>query len=707
MNNIQRDFARKRGLRMADGGEAVPLSSISLRDQQPAPAQMPDALAKTYGFPMTAPIDPAAMRSAPIVLPHLNTTLVPNPTPSTQLYTDELGVRGATGGGTQDLVKVAKKRLGLRGYAAGGPIHGPGGPTDDKVPAMLSDGEYVLPAKTVAALGKDNLDHIVTQTNGKLPAGAHGLRTHFATGGLETGNPIYVTPEGFASTDPNVGQYNKAAMSASAAAPADAAASTAEAGPGMISRGLSAATDAVSKVPYVGRPIAAGLRGAAAVGSSVGPAIAKVSSGLWAAEGARETAADSGKDLSDMDESSIVPSSVTNSLTSPTAIASLRGAPIVGPALGGLADSLDPETTADTLYRGLRAVQHVVPFGNTAGNFAGSLRTPATPQNSAATALKDSTPAPAPQPLPPGVTQRPDGTLVGSYGGTEGGGAGGLRSQPVVAPHDEELRAAIDAATNTNPFQGVRGNFYTGGDQKLASNIADTLNARSRAKMLLSKYGTDTQAEVARENNARTHALTAARLHYDMANTSQEQLRSATDRIAEVPTLDKDGNVSGKTIDPTMRNHLEAYTRNATAGFDQMSPEQQAAAMEGNVHKLMIRKLADSGDFGTMGKFLTNTGVGQMFGMNALGTPSDAQWNVKSIAPLNASDFLQNGVGMTDILGGRPYAEFDNGKKYPLAALLQNPSYKSAFESGVARAPKSVQAQYLKHAPNVRVAGAN
>lgn len=58
------------------------------------------------------------------------------------------------------------------GKADGGPIHrgvggvrGPGGPVDDKVPAMLSDGEYVLPADTVKKIGKDKLDKVVQKTH--------------------------------------------------------------------------------------------------------------------------------------------------------------------------------------------------------------------------------------------------------------------------------------------------------------------------------------------------------------------------------------------------------------------------------------------------------------------------------------------------------------------------------------------------------------
>lgn len=46
-----------------------------------------------------------------------------------------------------------------------GDVSGPGGPVDDKVPALLSNGEYVLPADTVKAIGVKKLDAIVDQTH--------------------------------------------------------------------------------------------------------------------------------------------------------------------------------------------------------------------------------------------------------------------------------------------------------------------------------------------------------------------------------------------------------------------------------------------------------------------------------------------------------------------------------------------------------------
>jgi hypothetical protein len=54
---------------------------------------------------------------------------------------------------------VNARRMGL-GYANGGKVHGPGGPVDDKVPAMLSDGEYVIPADVVKAKGIEFFDKL-------------------------------------------------------------------------------------------------------------------------------------------------------------------------------------------------------------------------------------------------------------------------------------------------------------------------------------------------------------------------------------------------------------------------------------------------------------------------------------------------------------------------------------------------------------------
>lgn len=56
------------------------------------------------------------------------------------------GVSGATIVGNPSMGYVQKR-------ASGGPVFGPGGPTDDKIPALLSNGEHVLTADEVNAMG--------------------------------------------------------------------------------------------------------------------------------------------------------------------------------------------------------------------------------------------------------------------------------------------------------------------------------------------------------------------------------------------------------------------------------------------------------------------------------------------------------------------------------------------------------------------------
>jgi len=57
-----------------------------------------------------------------------------------------------------------RKAIGMM-HEGPGPVRGPGGPVDDKIPAMLSNGEYVIPADTVKKIGKANLDKLVQQTH--------------------------------------------------------------------------------------------------------------------------------------------------------------------------------------------------------------------------------------------------------------------------------------------------------------------------------------------------------------------------------------------------------------------------------------------------------------------------------------------------------------------------------------------------------------
>jgi hypothetical protein len=69
------------------------------------------------------------------------------------------------------------------GVASGGYISGPGTPTSDSIPAMLSDGEYVIKAASVNKFGKNFLDSI---NAGKLPG--------FKKGGMTGGGSSKSTP---------------------------------------------------------------------------------------------------------------------------------------------------------------------------------------------------------------------------------------------------------------------------------------------------------------------------------------------------------------------------------------------------------------------------------------------------------------------------------------------------------------------------------
>ncbi len=82
---------------------------------------------------------------------------------------DFLEGRGGGQGGNEsrgDLGRILGGILSLRGYADGdmvedfprvnGPISGPGTETSDDIPAMLSDGEFVVNAKAVRGIGRLN-----------------------------------------------------------------------------------------------------------------------------------------------------------------------------------------------------------------------------------------------------------------------------------------------------------------------------------------------------------------------------------------------------------------------------------------------------------------------------------------------------------------------------------------------------------------------
>jgi len=93
-------------------------------------------------------------------------------------------INRGTSGDNYIKVLTQKNQASGWGRATGGYISGPGGPTSDMIPAMLSNGEYVIRASAVSSYGKDMLDSI---NNRKFATG--GLATRYAIGGaVETGN---------------------------------------------------------------------------------------------------------------------------------------------------------------------------------------------------------------------------------------------------------------------------------------------------------------------------------------------------------------------------------------------------------------------------------------------------------------------------------------------------------------------------------------
>lgn len=60
------------------------------------------------------------------------------------------------------MAQATKPKL---GFKRGGHVQGPGTETSDSIPALLSDGEYVLPADTVRAIGVKKLDQLKNATH--------------------------------------------------------------------------------------------------------------------------------------------------------------------------------------------------------------------------------------------------------------------------------------------------------------------------------------------------------------------------------------------------------------------------------------------------------------------------------------------------------------------------------------------------------------
>ena len=85
---------------------------------------------------------------------------------------------GAGGGGGF----LSSVFAGIGGHAEGGLIKGPGGPKDDRIPAMLSHGEFVVKADAVSSFGAHNLEAI--NRGLKVPSLSQLALPKFADGGL-------------------------------------------------------------------------------------------------------------------------------------------------------------------------------------------------------------------------------------------------------------------------------------------------------------------------------------------------------------------------------------------------------------------------------------------------------------------------------------------------------------------------------------------
>lgn len=212
MNNIQKAFKNKAqlGLRMATGGVVPygamtnsdgsvdansmfhPLSDTGLSggDQSMLAARMNERQEQmSAGGQATNTF--AGLRDQP-------TSVAPTSTPSRedQWYEETMARQNRLIDGYKGLRKGK-----VQGLKEGGIVHdftGKGRPDKDTVPAMLAQGEAVLPEKTVVALGgPEEVKELIERTNGKptvntqMAKGLRGGVLHAVTGIPSVGDVIY------------------------------------------------------------------------------------------------------------------------------------------------------------------------------------------------------------------------------------------------------------------------------------------------------------------------------------------------------------------------------------------------------------------------------------------------------------------------------------------------------------------------------------
>lgn len=177
---LQRVRAR---MKMANGGEVTDKQALAGSTPQTGGVlqQLGTFMAPAMPQPMAEPA-PMPLNTIPATAPGKLPVISGRPVITEgvpPIRTAINGVRAADGG----LVDRHGLRAAMRAGETGRVV-GKGGPREDKVPAMLSNGEYVLPAKTAEAMGgPEALDEIVRATNdGREPAVSLRSGAHLANG---------------------------------------------------------------------------------------------------------------------------------------------------------------------------------------------------------------------------------------------------------------------------------------------------------------------------------------------------------------------------------------------------------------------------------------------------------------------------------------------------------------------------------------------
>jgi len=119
-------------------------NSTSIPPKIPIP-QLPSIVPQSTPTPVPPKIQipPSPIQQLPSITPQANPTSVPLKIQIPQL---------------PNITPQSTPTVLNNGFAKGGLVKGPGGPTDDKIPAKLSAGEYVIPAEVV----KNNQDLIAS-----------------------------------------------------------------------------------------------------------------------------------------------------------------------------------------------------------------------------------------------------------------------------------------------------------------------------------------------------------------------------------------------------------------------------------------------------------------------------------------------------------------------------------------------------------------